>query len=61
MVPAGSGDDDQSLTERMAMPGAARAGLKPHQRPGEASRLVAAELPFDRDVAGEIFGGPFLR
>src|SRR5438067_9627269 len=61
LVPAGAGDDDQSLAERVRVPGRARPGGEAHQGAGKARRIVARELPFDGDFAGEVFGRAFDR
>src|SRR3954451_18272672 len=61
LVPAGAGGDDQGLAERMAVPRAARAGREADQGAGEAGGVAPGELPFDRDVAGEIGVWAFLR
>ena len=57
LVPADARGDDQRLAERMRVPRGAGARVEAHQRAGEAGRIVAAELPEDGDVTGEIVGG----
>jgi len=61
LVPAGAGDDDQSLAERVGVPRGAGARFEADHGAGEAGRVVPAELPFDGDVAGEIVGGALDR
>jgi hypothetical protein len=50
LVPAGAGNDNQGLAERMRVPGAPGAGLEADQGPREPGRLLPRELPLDGEV-----------
>src|ERR1019366_3120323 len=59
--PTASGGDDQSLTQRVCVPGGACARLKGDARARDTGRLRRGVQRINTDVSGEVVGGSFLR
>jgi hypothetical protein len=59
--PATAGCHDESLPERMSMPGGSGAGFKSHTRSGGAGGSFGHEQRIDTDRAGEPFCRPLTR
>src|SRR3954471_21490552 len=59
--PADAGSDDQSLTERMLVPGRASPGLERHDGSADSRRPLSLEQPVDADVAREPLCGSLGR
>src|SRR5208283_2587846 len=61
LCPTASGGDDQSLTQRMGVPGGACAWLEGDARARYAGRLRRGVQRINTDVSGEEVGGSLLR